>query len=208
LTVGYFVGGYLFINWINQFQTHYFNVSFPFEWSITFIPVFIFGYILVYFSMVLLYFVLTDMQDFRRAVVACLLTTTVYYILFLIFPVRCELRPDLSHATGFSVNVTKFYYAIDKPYNLFPSLHMAYPTLATLLSWRRHRVMRYIFLAMTLIIGASVVLVKQHYVMDVVVGSLGACLLYFVVLCTEPHWTRWFALMEEKGPASLQKGFL
>jgi len=189
--VGYFVGGYLLINWINQFRAHYFDVSFSFEWSIPFVPIFILGYALVYGTMILLYFVLDDMQDFRRTVVACVLTTTVHYILFLLIPVRCDLRPDLSMATGFGIGLTKFYYIIDKPYNLFPSLHVAYPMLATILSWRHHRIMRIVFAIMTLIIAASVILVKQHYVMDVVVGAIGAAVFYKLVTATEKKWSRW-----------------
>ena len=190
--VGYFIGGYLLLNWINQYQSHYYDVSVRFEYSIPFIPEFIFGYILVYFSALFLYFIIDDIADFRRTVVAYLLTTTIYYTLFLIFPVRCNLRPDLSNASGFSIDVTKFYYIIDKPYNLFPSLHVAYPTLATLLSWRHHRYASLALVMMTIIIILSVIFVKQHYISDVVVGAGVATILYRLVVLTERHWSKLF----------------
>lgn len=191
--VGYFVGGYLLINWINQFRSHYFDVSFSFEQSIPFIPAFIFGYILVYFSVLLLYFLIDDIDDFRRAVVAYLLMTTVHYIFFLAFPVRYELRPDLISAAGFGVGVTRFYYIIDMPHNCFPSLHVAYPALAALISWRHHRYSSWLFIVMTIIISASIVFVKQHYILDVVAGAATAIFLYFIVIKTEKLWRGFFA---------------
>jgi membrane-associated phospholipid phosphatase len=192
--IGYFAGGYLLINWINQFRLHYFDVSFSFEQSIPFIPAFIFGYILVYFSVLRLYFLIDDIRDFRRAVVAFLLMTTVHYIFFLVFPVRFELRPDLSAVTAFGTGVTKIYYIIDMPHNCFPSLHVAYPTLAALISWRHHRYSSGMFIVMTVVIAASVVFVKQHYIADVVAGALAAVIIYKIVTVTEKWWMRFFKL--------------
>ncbi len=192
--LGYFAGGYLLINWINQFRTHYYDVSFSFEKSIPFIPAMIFGYILVYFSVLLLYFLIDDIADFRRAVVAYLLLTTVHYIFFLVLPVRYELRPDLAAVTGFGVGVTRLYYFIDMPYNCFPSLHVAYPALAALISWRHHRYSSGIFIVMTVIIAASVIFVKQHYILDVVAGALTSIILFKTVTMTEGWWLRLFRL--------------
>lgn len=188
LIVGYFAGGYCLINWINQFRTQYYDVSFAFEKNIPFIPAFIFGYILVYFSMLLLYLILDDSDDFRRAVVAYLSLTTVHYIFFLLIPVKFMLRPDLTAVSGFGVDVTKFYYIIDMPYNCFPSLHVAYPTMAALVSWRHHRYASSMFVVMTIVIAASVVFVKQHYIMDVVAGAMTATVLYCIVMATEKKW--------------------
>jgi membrane-associated phospholipid phosphatase len=190
--VGYFAGGYLLINWINQFRTHYYDVSFSFEKSIPFIPALIFGYILVYFSMLLLYFLIDDIDDFRRAIIACLTVTTVHYIFFLALPVKYELRPDLTVATGFGVNVTRFYYIIDRPYNCFPSLHVAYPMIAALISWRHHRYSSGLFIVMAVIIAASVIFVKQHYIMDVAAGALTSIIVFKAVTLTEGWWLKLF----------------
>jgi len=202
LIIGYFAGGYCLINWINQFRTQYYDVSFAFEKDIPFIPAFIFGYILVYFSMLLLYFILDDADDFRRAVVAYLLNTTVHYIFFLAMPVKFILRPDLAAAAGFGVGVTKFYYIIDMPYNCFPSLHVSYPTLAALVSWRHHRYASGSFIVMTIVIAASVIFVKQHYIIDVVTGAIMAAILYSIVVATEKWWRRFFR------PLSVSRGSL
>jgi membrane-associated phospholipid phosphatase len=192
LVIGYFAAGYLAVNWISQFRSHYIDVSLPWDYKIPFIPVFIFGYTLVYLSVVLLYFTMKDMQDFRRAIVAFLLVTTVHYIFFLLLPVKLDFRADLSRLSGFSIEATKLYYFIDKPYNCFPSLHVAYSTLAIMCSWKNHHIMRIVFLLMAVIVAISVVFVKQHYILDVVTGAVSGILLYLLAAATEKYWTPLF----------------
>jgi membrane-associated phospholipid phosphatase len=185
--LGYFSCGYLTINWISSQRTSFFNVAFGWEKTIPFIPAFIFGYILVYLSILLAYIVFCRMEDWRRVVVAFLLSTTLAYIVFLIFPVRMTMRPDLAGLTGISTMVTRLYYIIDMPYNCFPSLHVTYPTLATLVAWRNHRIMRWVFLAMALVVAISVVIVKQHYVADVVGGFVNAAFCFWLTLKVENY---------------------
>ena len=127
----------------------------------------------------------------------------MHYILFLLVPVKYALRPDLASVAGFGVDVTRFYYIIDMPYNCFPSLHVSYPTMAALVSWRHHRYSSAMFIVMTIVIAASVVFVKQHYIMDVVAGAVTAVILYSIVLVTEKWWRRLFRPLSAS-PASLQ----
>lgn len=182
--VGYFTFGYLAINWFSQTRTYFFDPSFGFEGSIPFVPGFIFGYLLVYLSVVLIYFVIQDMDDWHRGVITFLSATTLAYLIFLVFPVRMEMRPEIWEVTGssFAGAVTRFYYYIDAPYNLLPSLHVTYPTLAMLVAWRRHHIMRWVFMAMSLVVAVSVILVKQHYIADVVAGfaNAGFCFAFSV----------------------------
>ena len=188
LMIGYFAAGYLSINWVSAQRTTFFDVAFPFEQAIPFIPVFIFGYILVYASILFIYTVIDDYADWRRVVGVFFLSTTLAYAIFLLFPVRMTMRPDLAELTGFSAAVTRFYYLIDLPYNCFPSLHVTYPTLATLVAWRHHRTWRWVFAAMALVVAVSVVLVKQHYLADVVAGFLNAGLCFWVVVKLESRF--------------------
>jgi membrane-associated phospholipid phosphatase len=68
-------------------------------------------------------------------------------------------------------------YAVDRPHNLFPSLHVAYSTLAALAVWRSGRAawVRAGAAVWLAALAASVVLVRQHHLMDVAGGLwLGA----------------------------------
>jgi len=186
--IGYFAFGYTTINWISSGRSLFFDVGFGWENSIPFVPAFIFGYILVYLSVLLVYLVIRDPDDWRRVVVAFMISTTLSYACFLAFPVAMTMRPDLSGLTGFSAEITRYYYIIDLPYNCFPSLHVTYPTLATLVAWRNHPIMRWVFAAMTAIVAVSVVLVKQHYIADVVAGFASAALCFWITVRVERLW--------------------
>lgn len=192
LMVGYFTAGYLIINRISAGRAEFFDVGVPLDASIPFIPVFIFGYILVYLSVLLVYFIINDMDDWHRAVVAFFTASTIAYVFFLILPVRMALRPDVSSLSGFSEVVTRLYYVIDLPYNCFPSLHVTYPAMATLVAWRNHPRMRWIFAVMTLIVAVSVVLVKQHYIADVIGGFANGIFCFWLTVKFERRWAGWF----------------
>ena len=190
--LGYFVVGYMIINWISRSRDSFVDVSIPIDYSLPFVPAFIFGYILVYLSIVLIYVTINDIESWGRSVVACTLATTIAYVVFLTIPVRMDMRPDLVASGGINVAITRFYYAIDLPYNCFPSLHVTYPALATLLTWRDHRVMRWVFLAMMLIVAISVMLVKQHYIADVLAGFVNAGICFWVADRTKHYWVGCF----------------
>lgn len=180
---GYFAVGYMLINRVSQSRSSFFDVSMPFEGDIPFAALFIFGYLLVYLSVVAAYLVIDDMEDWMRVVRSFLIATTIAYILFLAFPVKMEMRPELAAGGGISEWATRLYFAIDLPYNCFPSLHVTYPVLATLLVWRTKPVMRWIFLVMATTVAISVILVKQHYIADVVAGAANAAAgLYLAIL--------------------------
>jgi membrane-associated phospholipid phosphatase len=167
LLVAYFIVGYLGINSINMHRAYYFSVSLPFEASIPFIPFFITGYTSVYLAIIFLYFVLRDFDIFKKGMLFFFLLSTVHFVLFILIPVKMN-RPDMSGATSVMGMLTHYYYMIDNPVNCFPSLHVAYPLGGTILLWNYRRNWAYLLAFLTLFIAVSVLLVKQHYFLDVV----------------------------------------
>ena len=166
LIIAYFVLGYFFCNLFNMDRSSYFDVALPFEADIPFIPFFILGYISVYASLIILYAAIDDYDVFIRAIRFFFILSTVHFILFLLIPVRID-RPDLAGTTGIMNVLTRYYYLIDNPVNCFPSLHVAYPLGGTLVMWNYKRPYGYVMAIFTAWIAVSVVLVKQHYIMDI-----------------------------------------
>jgi membrane-associated phospholipid phosphatase len=179
---GYFAAGYLAINRFNVGRPNPVDLAFGFERDIPLFPVFILGYILVYFSVLFVYIVVNDLEEWRRAVVSMLGATTFAYLVFLLFPIHMALRPEAPVEPGVINALVRGYFFIDPPYNCFPSLHVTYPTLATLVVWRSHPLMRWVFLATTIVVAVSVVLVKQHYIADVVAGFVNGALWYWLTV--------------------------
>src|SRR6185312_379886 len=81
---------------------------------------------------------------------------------------------------GLCATLLRTLYAVDAGWNLFPSLHVGHSLLVALLYRKHARAGTWLVWTGALLISASTVLIKQHYVVDVLAGALlaGAC--YFV----------------------------
>lgn len=181
LCIAYFAGGYLLLNWLSQTRPRYYNVGFSFEQDIPFIGYFIFGYLLIYVCVVGIYFLINDEEVFKRAVKMFFALTTLHFIFFIVLPVKMMLRPEVPPEDGIIGEIVKLYYFIDRPYNCFPSLHVAYTFLGTLLLWNYKRGWAYLYLAATIIVSVSVVLVKQHYMIDVLSSFVTTAFIYWLI---------------------------
>jgi membrane-associated phospholipid phosphatase len=104
---------------------------------------------------------------------------------------RCVRRfPLVSNATTAQIfglltsasTTVRLTYSLDSPYNCFPSLHVANSFISALACYRVHLTLGLAAAVWASLIGASTLLTKQHYVVDVVAGVLMAALAYFLFL--------------------------
>lgn len=169
--IAYFIFGYLPINALTEARGIFYTVGFPFEEQIPFVPLFILGYFIDYAAILFIVAVIPDWEIFKKMGWGFFWVTTAAYLVFLIYPVKMIWRPEIVNPEGLFEWLAMVTFSLDKPFNCFPSLHVAYPTLATVLSWRFVPKWRSPFLAMTLITAVSVVMVKQHYILDALAGA-------------------------------------
>ena len=172
--------------WCNWFTAHRANVPtlfFQWERSIPFV-----AWMFVPYMSIDLFFVGApflcrsnkELAIFSKRITATIL---VAGLCFLLFPLRFAFeRPP---APGWLGVVFDWFRAMDQPYNLLPSLHIAF---CTILAEHYARHLRGLVRAASniwfVLIGLSAVLTYQHHVMDVVAGfALGAYCLYFF-----PEW--------------------
>ena len=98
--------------------------------------------------------------------------------------------------------IRMFWYSLDgsaMAYNLLPSFHCINSTLCYLGVAGRKEIplwFRGYSLAMAILIYASTVFVKQHYVLDIITGVALAAVAYF--LCKKFHWGRMFRPLERR----------
>ncbi len=177
----YMATSYLLVNWLNASRTHYYDVELPFESQIPFIPFFILGYSMVYLSASLLYFILSNYDYYIRTVRAFFLLTTIHLVIFILIPVKMLSRPVIPAGGGLLDQLTTLYYWVDMPQNCFPSLHVAFTFLATCAVWNYNKKWRIPYLLATLIVSVSVLLVKQHYILDIVGGLITAPVVWWIV---------------------------
>jgi membrane-associated phospholipid phosphatase len=151
-----------------------------FEKNIPFIPFFIVFYVLTYALVVIPYFVLRDIQEYRRAVLAYLFVIFISSIVYIIYPVK-TIRPEII-GSGVFLNIVGWVYSIAKPYNLFPSLHISLSTISTLVCLKHNKAVGYVLVILLFFVSLSTLFVKQHYLVDIIFGVVLGFLSYYLFL--------------------------
>jgi protein-tyrosine phosphatase len=172
----------LVYGWTNWFTAQRANVpTLFFDWErlIPFVPLMIVPYLSIDLFFVAAPFLCSNDRELATLSKRIATAILVGGLCFLLFPLRFAFeRPQ---AGGWLGAVFDWFRAMDQPYNLLPSLHIALRTiLADLFARHSRGVLRFASNLWFVLIGLSAVLTYQHHVMDVVAGfALGAYCLYF-----------------------------
>ncbi|MEM9753263.1 MAG: dual specificity protein phosphatase family protein [Planctomycetota bacterium] len=147
------------------------------ERHIPFVPWMIVPYMSIDVFFVLAPFLCRGRAELRTLTRRLVATVVLGGIVFLIYPL--QLAVERPTATGWAGVIYNSFTAIDRPYNLLPSLHIALRTVLAA-HYHRHtpRRWRWALHLWFFLIGLSTLLVWQHHVIDVV----GGFILGFVVL--------------------------
>ena len=107
------------------------------------------------------------------------------YAVFLLYPTSAP-RLETVAVTGFSTWTLQALYGMDPPYNCFPSLHVAYSFVAAFACRRVHRGVGLAAIVWASLIAISTLFTKQHYVADVIGGTVAALLAQLLFLRRHP----------------------
>ena len=144
---------------------------------IPFCPFFIVFYIAAYAQWGIHMVVMAQEEDaaFRRFFLADLFSKGICLICFILIPSTME-RPAVRPAGVFS-SIVYLIYSVDRPVNLFPSIHCMLTWLDMRTAMKAKRAPSF-YTALTvpfsLLVIVSTVLVKQHVFIDTVAGILTA----------------------------------
>ena len=140
-----------------------------------FVPFFSLFYVLAYLQWGLNYWLHAygERDDYYQLCTADLIAKLICLICFLALPVTIA-RPSISEG-GFFHQLTALIYSIDSPTNLFPSVHCLESWIAFRAAKRfkgapRGYAIAHLILA--ILVFASTVLIRQHFLADVVSGIL------------------------------------
>ncbi len=141
----------------------------------------------LYLFLIVLPVLVVQREDLiRRTVRAYLSVWLVSYAFFLVYPTIAP-RPDAMAGDGFAVWGLRILYDADPPYNCFPSIHVAHSFVSALACYRVHRGLGLTTVACAALVAVSTLFTKQHYVADVVAGSLLALAAYAFFLLGHPR---------------------
>jgi membrane-associated phospholipid phosphatase len=158
------------------------GITTAFDHAIVLSPVWIVAYAMIYPAAILPVFVVKDPLVFRRVMMAYIGLELIAMLLFIICPVHMTIRPpiDAIQGTDFFSWGLRFCFWADHPTCCFPSLHVATAVLSALSCWRVDRRIGLGAGIVALLISASTLLIKQHFVYDVIAGGGLAFFFYFV----------------------------
>ena len=163
-----------------QSQNHY-QVFFNWELSSPFIALFIYPYLSLSLFVILPLFYIQP-QQLRSWVLSYMWLTFAAGAVFIILPTELAITRTISpDNTALIQYLFSLLYAFDQPHNLFPSLHIAYTTLALLIIISRRRINIWLWLIISwwLLMLISVLLIQQHYLADIAAGLLLAIVCYY-----------------------------
>ncbi|MDA1267138.1 MAG: phosphatase PAP2 family protein [Planctomycetota bacterium] len=149
---------------------------------VPFVPAGIFVYVWLYPMAVLPLVALRDRLLLRRVVLAYLVVDAISYASFLLVPVRFDARGVVEGTSTLATwGITLAHWA-DPPSNCFPSLHVSISYLAALAVGEEDRRLGRRALAIATAIALSTMVVKQHWLADVVAGAALGALAWWVFL--------------------------
>jgi len=123
--------------------------------------------------------VIRDENILRKGIKAFIVTALVTDLFFLIYPAYMP-KPGLEVANVFD-GLVAWVWRVDTNVNVFPSQHVAYSVVCALILSKAFKGKVLYFVALATVISISTVLIKQHYIWDVLGGVLVAVIAYYFV---------------------------
>ena len=145
--------------------------------KIPFVPFFVLFYVLCY-PVWLLNWILVGREEKTLCYRFCkadLIAKLLCLVCFIVYPTIIE-RPSLIVNDFFTWGLNMIY-TIDKPVNCLPSIHIIANWMALRASFmmkRPPKIWRIICIVMMVFCALSIVLIKQHYLIDIPTGILAA----------------------------------
>lgn len=156
-------------SWLTSLRGDVGSVVFAWERTIPFVPLMIIPYMSIDLFFVMAPLVCRRSDERRMFAMRVSFAILIAGLFFLCFPLRFAFErpaPD-----GWLGAIFSFLHAFDRPYNMFPSLHIALQgILAEVYAAATTGLLRLALLAWFGLVGFSTVLTWQHHVVDVIGG--------------------------------------
>ena len=145
----------------------------PLDGLIPFVASTVWIYIWVFPATLVPVFFVRCRDLFRRTILAYTVVISISLACFVAFPVTSlglRVDPGTLDASRFSPWAVSVVYALDPPFNLFPSLHLSTATIAAFSAWKARRSWGTAMFVGVALIGVSICTVKQHFIVDGIAG--------------------------------------
>ena len=165
---------------------------------VPFVPAFIWIYVLAYFQWLFGHLAIAhyDERLFKQHMGAEIIGKLTCVLIFILLPTTI-VRPEVTES-GLTYDLVRFIYAADNPPdNLFPSIHCMESWIVTcgLFKTNAPKPLKMFMLIFTCLVFASVVLVKQHFIIDIPAGIFVASIA--ILLSDKLHFSAIYDSIEK-----------
>ena len=181
ISLGILLIGNAFLYWfLKMFQSNPIYIDFYLDDKIPFLGWFVYIYNMFYpLTIVACYFLYkSDKESYYKGVISCIIGCLICDIIFLILP-TIMYRPEIPNYDSFTNLVIRVTFFFDEPpLNCFPSIHcvFCFQIILSMIKSKCDRVKKAIFITSAFLIIISTLLVKQHFIYDVIAAFL-VCLI-------------------------------
>ena len=183
---GFWALGYFFIGFSSN-PAEGFSLSTSTDLRIPFKPIFIFPYLALYPIFLMPFFLVKDKFFFRVFASAYITVMVFCYLIYWNFPV--VMSRGKIQGTDLACYALSIVYNNDPLTNCFPSMHAAMAMMASLTLYAINRLYGLLSLLATIFLGISALLIKQHYLADILGGFGIAAIIYYAYFKQRIHET-------------------
>lgn len=175
--------------WITSLRAHVGSFYFSWERYIPFVPLMIVPYMSIDLFFAGSFFLCREKDELTALGRRIMLATVIAAACFLAFPLRYAFETPATF--GWPGAIIGWFKSADRPFNLAPSLHIAFRSILWIVYVRHtRRLLRAGIKIWFVLVGLSTLLVFQHHVIDVLAGQLLAMLCIYLIpekRSTEPR---------------------
>ena len=186
------VYAFIYLSWFSYLERTVQNpqtiIHMKWDDMIPFCEVFVIPYYLWfgYVSIVVLYLLFKNKQDYYRACTFLFTGMTIFLLVSTLWPNGHHLRPAVMPRDNIFTRMVAHLYSIDTPTNLWPSIHVynsigAHLAVVHNQSLAQKKYIRISSFVLCISIILSTMFIKQHSMFDVLTAFLMAGIMYIVV---------------------------
>jgi membrane-associated phospholipid phosphatase len=175
---------YYLTGWIGELRGAAFDPALAVDAAWPFVPQAVFVYLIAYVIILALFAVRREPAFLNHAYLNFIVMNLAAFLLFALLP---TMGPERTALPSDASAILSFMFQLDARWNAFPSLHVANPTLIAMLALRERgaEALSLALLFVALAIAISTLLVRQHYLLDVVGGMLLAMVVFGALWTTK-----------------------
>ncbi len=165
-------------------KMNYHTIRCPLDDKIPFCELFVIPYYFWFFFIfwIIIYGFFYDIKAFNKFHMFVILTYTATLVIYIVYPNQQLFRPQEYARDNIFVDIAKLLYTYDTNTNVCPSIHIIGSMAVMFTAWHSKRYStkkwRIAFVIMTFIICLSPIFLRQHSIIDVILGLIISFIAY------------------------------